>query len=264
MPPDRLLPSLRRDLVFAVVALGLLTAPLWVAHLSVGERTYQYERVEVVTNGTDIEYETDTERFPGPISDEIACAPAASLEVRPCALEQKVLDNETVPTKVYSSHPGPTRAPAPTEERYRYVRIDGAIYEPTYVANESAQDEFTRYYRIELALNQTAPEQALESVSRRATSDTLSPTVVEAARNGDARAYRRVDLPETPVRLEDGAYYRVYLAEYGDSSTVSSGIYFVLRYIAPLAGLIITLDVSQRVEVTHTGATDAATEFDTE
>ncbi|MDF9745608.1 hypothetical protein [Natrinema salsiterrestre] len=263
MAPDRLLPSLRHDLVFAVVALGLLTAPLWVAHLPVGERTYHYERVEVVPNGTDIEYGTDTDRFPGPISDEIACAPAGSLEVRPCALEQLVLDNETIPTEVYSSHPGPTRLPVTTEERYQYVRIDGSIYEPTYVANDSEQ-RGDGMYRVDLTLNRTAPDRALESVSRRVTSDDLSPTVVEAARSGDARAHREADVPETPIRLEDGTYYRVYLTEYGDSSAVSSGIYFVLRYIAPLAGLIIALDIWQRIEVTHTGATDAATEFDTE
>ena len=249
MSSDRFLTPVRRDLVFAVIALGLLAGPLWVTQLSVGPRMYQYERAEVVTNGTDIEYASGTSRIPGPISDEIACA--GSWEVRPCALEQVLLGNETVSTRIYSSHPGPTRAPA--EERYRYVRIDGAVYEPTYIANESVQEENAMYYRIDLALNRTAPDQVLESVSRRAMSDALSPTVVEAARNGDARAHRKADVPETPIRLEDGTYYRVYLAEQGDSSAVSSGIHFLLKYIAPLAGLCLFLDLSQRIEVTHTG-----------
>ncbi len=125
MPSNRRLTPARRDLVLIVVALGLLTAPVWVTQLPVGGPVYQYERAEVTTNGTAIEYATMTDSISGPISDEIACSD--SLEARPCALERVVLDNTTVPTGIYASNPGDTRPPI--DERYRYVRIDGAVYE---------------------------------------------------------------------------------------------------------------------------------------
>ncbi|RZH66715.1 hypothetical protein [Natrinema altunense] len=246
MPSNRRLTPARRDLVLIVVALGLLTAPVWVTQLPVGGPVYQYERAEVTTNGTAIEYATTTDSISGPISDEIACSD--SLEARPCALERVVLDNTTVPTGIYASNPGDTRPPI--DERYRYVRIDDAVYEPTYVANRSAQRE-DGMYRVELALERTEPDQALEAVSRHVTSDDLSPTVIEAARDGGARAHGEVDVPETPIQLKNGTHYRVYLAGHDDASTVSRGVDLVLTYLAPLAGLWLLISLSRRIEVSH-------------
>ncbi|AFO59262.1 MULTISPECIES: hypothetical protein [unclassified Natrinema] len=246
MPADRRLTPARRNLGFVVVALGLLTAPVWVTQLPVGGPVYQYERAEVTTNGTAIEYATATDSISGPISDEIACSD--SWEVRPCALERVVLENTTVPTGVHASNPGDTQLPI--DERYRYVRIDDAVYEPTYVANRSAQRE-DGMYRVELSLERTEPDQALETVSRHVTSDDLSPPVIEAARSGDARAHGETDVPKTTIQLKNGTYYRVYLAGHDDASPVSRGIDFVLTYLAPLAGLWLLIRLSRRIEVSH-------------
>lgn len=251
MSPLRLVTPFRRDLVLVLVALGLVVAPLWVPHLVSAEPTYQYERAEVTANETTVEYADDVHgqiAFGTPISDEIACS--RSWVARPCALERLLLDDATVPSGMYSSSPGPTSLP--NSDPYRYVRINDTIYDPVYVANESAEGE-NGMYRVDLNLERADPEAALRDVSVAVTSDDLHPAVAEAARDGDGRASRDVDVPETPIRLEDGTYYRVYRTSHSEPSLTERNLGFAMTYFAPLLGLGALGHLSRRFEVTYVG-----------
>lgn len=249
MSSERRSDAVRQGIPLALIAVGLLAAPLTVSVLHVGEPTYRYERLEVTTNGTNVKYATERDvPFETPISEEIACA--GSWEVRACAFERLLLDDRTVTTETYSSNLDRTRLPV--EERYRYVRINDTVYEVGYVTNASARRE-GGMYRVELALERTAPDRALRSVSLPVTSDDLSQTVAAAARTGEASASREIDVPETPIRLEDGTYYRVYQTERVEPSPGARGARLLLTYIAPLFGLPVAVDFLQRIDVTYVG-----------
>jgi len=83
--------SLRRDCLVGLLAIGLLTAPLWGATLHIGEPTYTYDRIEVTTTDTGIEY-VNPDDVPSrtPISDSIECAGWGG-DVRACAFEEHLL-----------------------------------------------------------------------------------------------------------------------------------------------------------------------------
>lgn len=253
MPDDRFLTPLRRDAALVVVAIGLLAAPLWVPALHLSDPDVRYERTEVVTDGSGIEYANETAVPSGtPISDEIACSDA--WEMRPCAFERLLLENRTVPTRVRSTSPGKTE-PIPTDRyRYQYVRIDDAIYEPTYVANGSARRDGTS--PVELGLERVAPEEALRSVSRPVSSEDAPSAVAAAVRSGDTRTAHEIDVPATPIRVEedgDEAYYRVYEAERSDPVPARGTFVSMLTVLAPLPGLWLLWRLSRRIDVTYVG-----------
>ncbi|WP_408959459.1 hypothetical protein [Natrinema sp. 74] len=253
MPADRFLTPLRRDAVLVLAVIGLLAAPLWVPTLHLSDPNVRYERAEVVTNGTEIKYATETDVPSGtPISDEIACSGA--WETRPCAFERLLLENQTVPTRVQSASPGKTE-PLPTDRyRYQYVHIDDTIYKPTYVANESARRG--GMYRVELSLKRMAPEEVLRSVSRPVSSDDVPSAVAEVVRSGDTRTSHAIAVPETPIRIEeDGetAYYRVYEAERSDPWPRVGTLISMLTFLALLPGIWLLWRLSRRIDVTYVG-----------
>lgn len=253
MPSDDLLTPVRRDGLLAVLALVLLAAPLWAPSLHLGDPTYRYERAEVVINDTSIEYANETGvPYETPISDDVACS--SGWEVRACAFERLLVENRTIPTRVYSSNPNDeTRRWSSFEDRYHSVLLNDTVYRVTYVTNSSAPRS-DGMYRVDMSLEPASPERVLEHVSMRAESDDVPPVVAEAARSGEAQAPREVAVPDTPIRLDDGTYYRVYRVRWSDDpSPIARALDFFLTYVAPLVGLSLIARLSENVEVTYVG-----------
>ncbi|WP_207591914.1 hypothetical protein [Halomontanus rarus] len=259
--PDYIPASATRDALLALVALALLAAPLWTPLLHLSGPTYHYEGAEVVTDGDGIAYADDSMNgLSGlPISNDIACSD--QFDIRPCALEGLVASGATVPTNWYSGSQNSTGSPAPSgNERYRYAMVNDTVYETTYVVNGSAQND-NGSYRIYLALEPAEPGEVLRSVSVGEPHEEVPDVVEEAARRGSANAPAAVDVPETPVRLEDDdgtdTYYRVYSNGSTDDTTpLLWAIDRLLTYAAPLVGLALLTGVWSRLEVTYVGGED--------
>lgn len=254
MPSASPLTPVRRDALLALLALVLLAAPLWAPSLHLGDPTYRYERVEVVVNDTSIEYANETAvPYETPISDDVACS--SGWEVRACAFERLLVENRTLPTKVYSSNPNDdeTGRRSSFEDRYHYVLLNDTVYRVTYVTNSSAPRS-DGMYRVDMSLEPASPERVLQRTSMRVESDDVPPVVAEAARNGEAHARHEVEVPETPIRLEDGTYYRVYRIRWSDDPPpIARALDFFLTYFAPLVGLFLFARLSENVEVTYVG-----------
>lgn len=244
----------RLDLFLALVAVGLLASPALVAFLDVGERTYRYERVEVTTDGSSVEYANESaapDRTP--IDGAIACAESGlyAWELRACTFEKSVLENGTVPTELSYGSPGRVPQLSLYPERYRYVSLNGTVYETAYVANESAPRGDG--YRIDLTLEPASPEAALEHASHDIASKEVSSTAAEVARTGDVTTLQKETVPERPIRLEDGTYYRVFLAEEIEPSATTRNQILVLTALASLSGLGLLVHLFRRIEVTYVG-----------
>ncbi|MGQ3411813.1 hypothetical protein ACT4ML_06070 [Natrinema sp. LN54] len=242
--------SFRRDVGLALLALGLLAAPLWALPLHLDDPTYRYEGTAVTAGNGSIDYaDSDMVSHETPLRDEIACTDGLPWEVRPCAFERLLLENRTVPTDIQYGSVGRVRPPV--DDRYQYVLLNGSVYETTYIANESVQRHGD--YRIDLALERTTLEQVLQDVSRPVTAAEVSPTVAEAARSGDARSHREVESADTLLRLEDGTFQYVTLTEESEPPLSARNLDFLLTYFAPLLGISLLGYLSRRVEVTYVG-----------
>lgn len=233
-----------RTLLLALLAVGLLAGPLWVEALHLDDRVYRYERAEVSVQDGTIEYASAD---PGvAISDHVLCT--GVIDTRACYLEQSLIGNRTVPTSRYTS--GSAFGP---DSDYRYVAGPEGVYEVDVRLNRSqgyvvengsvrAVDEESVpadrvLYRVELDLREVDAQRILDRVS--ADVDRVETPVREAARSGSVRTYRPVDVPETPVKLENGTAYRVYLAAQHDPpETTRTGV-LLLRYLAPVAGILL-------------------------
>lgn len=253
MPSDGRFTALHRDVLLAVVALALLTAPLWVPATNLGEPTYTYERAEVVVDDEGgITYANDTEvPLRVDISENVACS--NSWAVRPCGFERYLASNDvTIPSGIYTTNPS-DRQSVP-REKYGYALVNGTAYETVYTVNRSVQNE-NGMYRLDLALEPTDPDEALRSVSLPASADHVGipPEAAESAREGEATSHREVEVPERPLRLDDGTYYRVYSAGSSDPNGLERLARTALTTVGPLFGLVYAYLVSRRFEVTHVG-----------
>lgn len=269
----------RRDAALAVLAVGLLVAPLWVPVTGIGGTTYRYERAEVVAENGTVAFANESAvesavGLPVPISDEVACA--AERVSRACYFERHVAANHTVLTGVYSSEPGMDDDLGFTTERYRFALVDGTVYRTTYLADESRpyvhvndtivpanatnatvggesgdeggeDDDRPLLYRNVLALEPVPPGEALERVSVPV--DRVPGPVREAARTGVARTRRELDVPETPVRLDDGTYYRVYLAAEEHPAEYEEGSGLLLTLVSMTLGVALLYRLRERVDV---------------
>lgn len=248
--------SLRRGLLHGLLVCLLLTGPLWVSELHLGEPASQYDRSAVVATDDGIEY-VDEHRFPSsPPSAEIACS-EWDRPLRSCAFERHLLEAGYVPSGAYASNPNVSPSGGSFREPdYDYVQLNGRVYEPTYVTNESAQRE-DGLYRIDVHLEPIAPETALERVSIDADSDHLPQIVAETARSGRTATHQDVDVPRTPIALDDGPYYRVYRSgETDEPSSFERTFAFVFTYVAPAIGLVSLAQFCWRIEVSYDDGRD--------
>ncbi|MDQ2051812.1 hypothetical protein RBH26_15140 [Natronolimnohabitans sp. A-GB9] len=252
-PLDSLAPF-HRDLALAVLAVGLLTAPLWVTALSLGEPITEYDRAEVTTDGSGVTYaDPDTVPPETPISDSIECA-GWSGDLRACSFEDHLLEEESLPTGLYSTNPNSTSVPwSLTADYYEYAQVDDRLYEVAYEANASAQRD-DGMYRVDMTLEPADPDAVLRWVSIDVDDADLPSVVADTARDGSGTSRGPVDVPEAPIELEDGTYYRVY-QERGerDPSTAERFIATALSYVAPIVGLVGLVRLSRRVEISYVG-----------
>jgi hypothetical protein len=253
MPGTAFLTPKQNDALLVLVGVILLASPAWVAALHVGEPTYHYERVQVVVDDEEgLTYARDDPEFIGlPISTEIGCS--IPHEVRACAFERHLLDNHTVPTEVYTNNPDLDTVRS-YGIRYRYVTINGTAYRSAQVPNRSVQRE-DGLYRVDLGLRRVPMERALRAGSLNATFDReqIPSAVYRAAVSGESTAPRRVDVPEMPIRLDDGEYYRVYYEERTEAPGFLQLLEWIFTYVGPLVGLGILIRVSGRVAVIYVG-----------
>jgi hypothetical protein len=249
MPSPRLFTPSRRALLVAVVALVLVTGPLWSAVFHVGDPSHRYESTEVTLDSEHGYSYVDESGLESNhlLSDQIGCS--SSRTERICTLERVVLD-ESVSTGRYTPNPDYRRSTSGIE-RYRYVLIDGQTYETSYVANQSVTRNGE--YRIDLSLEPIPREDVLRAVSLDATRSTVSPVVRTAATAGTASTHEYIDVPETPVRLADGTYHRVYHVGWMRASGTERFLGWALTYLAPFVGIALLARVASRVEVTYVG-----------
>jgi hypothetical protein len=214
MPSPRLFTPSRRALLIAVVALVLLSAPVWSAAFHIGDPSHRYESTEVTLDSEHGYSYVDVSGLESNhlLIDQIGCS--SSRTERICALERVVLD-ESVSTGRYTSNPDYRRSTSGIE-RYRYVLIDGRTYETSYVANQSNMKNGR--YRIDLALEPIPREEVLRIVSLDATRSTVSPVVRTAATAGRVSTHEYIDVPETTVQLADGTYRDILPAVNGGAS----------------------------------------------
>lgn len=252
MPSNGVLTPFRRTLLWVVIAVVLLASPVAVSATNVSERTYTYERAEVVVDDEDgIAYAGDPDLYDRHLSEDIGCS--TPTDTRTCAFERHLVSNATVPTGMYATSPSDTiHAFGLGLERYRYVQLDGTVYEPTFVANRTVQNDDGNY-RIDLALESTDATDALRDVSIDVSDGraNVPSVVVEAAREGSASADREVEVPQTPIRVDDGTYYRVYQSGWSDPEPLMPFYATAVSILGPLAGLSILYRRVQRFELTY-------------
>lgn len=242
-----LLTPARRDALLAAAALALLVAPVWAPTLHLGDPTYRYEAVRVTAADGTIAY-ADGSDAPAyrPVSIQVACT-SGFAQSRGCYFERNLAADRVVPSDVSTGAPGDVDLP--DVERYSYVVVNETVYETSYVANRSHENDGR--YRVELALEPASAEEALRSVSVPV-EDAPAP-VREAAETGVGTAHREVDAPRTPVRLDDGSYYRVYAAGKTDPLEIEQFAAGLLRWSGFLVGVGLAGHLSRRVEVCYAG-----------
>lgn len=221
----------RRDALLAVAALGLLVAPLWVPALHLDDPRYRYESVAIETDGARMAFATEPEDPLLGISERIACA--GERWGRACVFEHAVAANRTVPTRIYASQERAFRDDV-FDHRYRFVHVNGTVYEVGAVANTSAPGHGR--FRLDLAHRPIEADRALDFVSVDA--EDVPPPIQRAARTGSATGVVKA-VPDTPVELEDGSYRRVYVANATYPPDHTEGSESLLTFGLPVAGLVV-------------------------
>lgn len=246
----------RGTLLRVLLVVALLAGPLWVSVLHLDDPTVRYERAAVAaTNGT-IEYVNGSNDARGaPISDDLACS-GFHIE-RSCYFERSLVGEGTVQTSVYTT--GPDAPDGAITAPYEFVQGTEAVYRPVVVLDRSQayviEDGEVRpvpnasaverpRWRVQLDLERVSPDAALDSVAVSA--DSTDPAVQEAARTGSATIYTVREPPATPVKLEDGSYYRVFIAEQYSPPETNRSAVVILRYLAPIAGLVLGYRILRR------------------
>lgn len=231
------LSPLQRDVLIGIVAVGLVTGPFWIGVFGFGDEIHTYERAEVATDGENVVYEERSSPFgPVPISDDIACS-ADWVQIRTCTFEAQIVENEPVLTQIRTENPEHTTLPF---EEYEYVRVDDTLYETVYTDGD---DEG----RVYLDLERVDPEAALEHVSIAAERRTVPEAVREAAETGEVETRTEIDVPQTPIKTDDGRYYRVYRDGSMQPSWVENALVTLVRFGGPIAGLALFYHLSRRV-----------------
>lgn len=244
----------QRNVLYAIVALGLLAAPLWVPALHLDDPTYTYERTEIVVDDEDgITYAGPFGEQPRHLSDDVACTQAFE-DYRICALERQVLSQGTIPSGMFTTNPDLSEI-GPGRGQYRYVQLDGSTYETELVVNESVQND-DGLHRLDLSLDSVPAEDVLDSVAHDATTDhpEIQAVVREAARTGSATTHTERDVPAIPLYVENEGYYGVSLADRTDPAPTGVALGGLLPVAFPFVGLFLLYRVVSTVEVRYRDA----------
>lgn len=189
-------PKARSSLCLAA-AVVLLANPLYLAYWHPGDAVYRYEAVEATPDGDGgLAFRTVDGGLPERHLrvEGVLCTGLGSRE---CSLEYAIHDGEL---DVNGSEP---------PRSYRYVRIDGQLYEPAIVGD--------RPYG-ELTHEPVDPETVLRELGR---DDPATGRVADAVESGAIYTHQRLD-DENEVVWHDGSYYVVHAAavkRYGPRGT---------------------------------------------
>lgn len=245
--PTFLTPA-RRDALLVVLTFTLLLAPVWAPMFHFNDPTHRYERVHVTTANGTIEYANESGvPVQTVISAEIACT-ESFMKSRSCFFERYLAEGHTISSGIWSTNPGHTIRPS--FYQYRYALVNGTVYKPSYDTNESKRNQ-DGLYRVELALEPEPTDKVLRRVSVDA--DRTPDPIRKAAENGAATSHREIEVPETPIRLDDGTYYRVYDAGETDPSELDRLLAGLLRYGLPYLGIGLVVYISGKFEIRHVG-----------
>jgi hypothetical protein len=237
----------RRDFLVTVIALSLLSLPVFTSLGFIGTTDNQYERTEVVTVDGELRY-ADPGSVPDgvPISEDIACA-GTQVE-RACAVESLV-GNQTVSLGVQSDAESLEDDQRIAPKPYRFVQLDDGMYRALYTKNETNT--------VHASLQSTSAETARRAVSVPVDPPETSPnpekviipdTVATAAREGQASSRTAVDVPKHPIRV-DGRYYRVYRVSEASEGTTTP--FSLLTIFAAGLGGIMLLSIFRNVRISY-------------
>lgn len=240
----------RRDTLLVILALGLLLGPVWVPTLNLGEPTYHYEHARITVGGENgLAYANstpfqDTDQL---ISADIGCT--IPEEARICALEHYAT-NHTIPTEGYTTNPDLNSSTFGGIEHYRYVLLNGTTYTTTLIPNRSVQNS-EGLYRLDLGFDPVPLNQAISAVSLNSTiqREEIPQAVYQAATDGTGKSHHRVNIPPTPIRTENGTYYRVYFDGRTEPSPAGQFLGKVLPIGTPIIGLLALYLLGRRFEV---------------
>lgn len=219
----------QRDALLAVLAMGLIVAPLWTPALHLDDPQYRYQGVVIETDGAEMGFATEPSDPHLGISERIACA--GERWGRACAFEQYVAANHTVPTRIYAGRDHGFRDYV-LDHRYEYVYLDGTVYQVGTIPNTTVTGHGG--HRLDLAHRSVEADRALNRVS--VSIEDVAPPVRRAARTGRATGYVGA-VPETTIELEDGTYRRVYIANTSHPADHESDTESLLTFGLPLVGL---------------------------
>jgi len=240
----------RKDALLTVVAIGLFLAPLGVPALHLSDTRYHYKRAQVTVDSPHgIAYASFSaanriSRGVPVLSRDIACSYGTN--GRDCAFERYLAKNHTVPVG-WATNPNQTLAGFVPNKYYRYVLINGTAYATQMIINKSVQNS-NGYYRIDLALKQESTSHVLRAVALNASQqrNSIPPAVYRAATTGEATGYHAVDVPQTPIRVSNGTYYRVFLQSQSTPGPLLPMYNVLLTYGLPILGLFVLYRVFRR------------------
>lgn len=250
-------PSRRRGATLLVLALILLTAPFWIGQFDLDADRYTYERTEVgVEDGTISYVGPTTGPEPHlPISDDLGCeARGPNAVERICSFEHHLAtSNATIrfgwSTTTIDMEPARGR-------EHRYLLFPDGVYEQlerTANSTESASDLHGEFYPMYLEIEAVDPHVALHDVSVDASRSNVPNVVRRAAESGEASTRGGVDVPQDPIRVDGGTYYRVYESDVSDPPPLETAAYLFARFLAPVLGLGPLVTVGSNVRVTYVG-----------
>lgn len=220
-----------------LVAVALLTGPLWVGAFQLDADRTVLESFEVtVSNGT-IDYAA-ADHPEVRISEELGCGPVGYQEDhRRCVLEEHAVETDADPVFLYSSTPEFFRSTIGQD--YAFIQVAGGVYRP----DISTDDEFVDRsdgpsgYPTHLAHERVDPEQALFAMALPI--DDVDGAVQSAARTGETVTIGDVSPPATVIRLEDDTVRRVVAVDRVPPTQLRADLAVVGRSLAPVVGLVL-------------------------
>jgi len=246
-----LLTPARRDVLIVVAGLLLLMGPLWAAMLAPPLADHRYDRERVVAENGTIRFAGE---YPGramPLSEDLACANRDYFEGYPdrgCFVERYLARNNTIRTNV-------TYDEVDWQgfyDRYEYALVNGSVYEPAYDKRQLDRPRPDSLARFFLTVRPVRASNALANISVAA--EDVPDPVARAARTGEATTVDAVTVPETPIRLENGSYYRVAESRFREDPARSTPVVIglnLLRYLAPLVGLFLPVRAVRQFDLVH-------------
>ena len=210
---------------------------------------YQYESAEVIATDTGVAF-VDEDAVPDGIKISTSVACAGTIADRTCALERTIVESGPQPIGINSTDVSADERIQ--EPPYDFVQLEGTVYRVSYGLDERVEDDEGRH-PVVANMSQAIPAAVLHSISIDTTEEDVDSTVVTATETGDAESTSAAEVPETPIRLDDGTYHRVYLTEPAPTGADSPLVFSVILGVALGIALLLGLSRKLRIRIRYTG-----------